>query len=426
MGQKLKPSVPHELSDMPKTWQVAPIKTHVRSMGRGQSPTYADETGCFVANQACLSTYSFRASKQKECEKMVGTKGRYVKGDVLIASTGGGILGKVAMSESDGYCDSHVSVLKMKNPETSRFIFRWMSIHYDLINDLFAKGSTNQTEFQKGIFLDYKIAFPPSDEQKAIADFLDRETALIDKRLALIEKKRALLSELKKSVIHEAVTKGLDKSVAMKDSGVEWIGEIPLSWEKSRVKTLFKIEGGSTPSASEIDIDFNIPWATPTDFGDIERVLAETSRAISISGLKEIGGYQAKEGEIVLSCRAPAGKVSMVGKQPIAFNQGCKALRKRHSSMNEVFYFYALVAARNEIEEMSRGTTFLEIASGALGRIKMPKPSLKEQDEISNYLDKKMQVISSAMTKMNRYVALLKEQRQALIHEVVTGKRRVI
>lgn len=161
----------------------------------------------------------------------------------------------------------------------------------------------------------------------------------------------------------------------MKPSSVRWIESIPEKWGLRRLKDDFQIVGGGTPDAREIDVGFAIPWATPADFSDAECALSQTSRNISNQGFREIGRNIVSKNGILLSCRAPAGKVALP-MISVSFNQGCKGLSPRHSGINRNWNFYALVDQRAQIEELARGATFLEISGESVKRVVLPFPPL--------------------------------------------------
>ena len=205
---------------------------------------------------------------------------------------------------------------------------------------------------------------------------------------------------------------------AMKDSGVAWIGEIPEHWTTCRIKDRCRLIGGSTPSAQEIGDEYDINWATPTDFEDITRNFSCTSRKISAVGHQQIGNTLVKVGAVLVSSRAPAGKVAYVT-YPLSFNQGCKGLIPR-KDMNGVFAFYVMVSMRSAIECEARGTTFQEISGVNLGRIHITIPPLSEQLSIADYLDQQTTLIDQRLITLAEKKAVLAELRKATIHEAVT------
>lgn len=167
---------------------------------------------------------------------------------------------------------------------------------------------------------------------------------------------------------------------------VPWFGPLPVGWAVKRLKDVARIKGGSTPSAVEIGGAEEIPWATPTDFEDMCRDLGDTARKISRAGLKEIGNKVARAGSVILSCRAPAGKVALIS-APMAYNQGVKNLEWRGAGMLPAFLYYLLIAMRPAIEDEARGATFQEISAANLGRLLIPVPPSNEQTRIATYLD---------------------------------------
>lgn len=204
----------------------------------------------------------------------------------------------------------------------------------------------------------------------------------------------------------------------MKDSGVAWIGEIPAHWSICRIKDRCSLSGGSTPSAQEIGDEFDINWATPTDFEDITRTFGCTSRKISTVGYQQIGKTLVREGAILVSCRAPAGKVAYITTS-VSFNQGCKGIIPR-KLINGVYAFYVLVSMRGAIECEARGTTFQEISGANLGRLHVPVPTLPEQLAIADYLDQQTSLIDQRLTTLAERKTVLAELRKATIHEAVT------
>ena len=165
-----------------------------------------------------------------------------------------------------------------------------------------------------------------------------------------------------------------------------WFGSLPQEWSVKRLKDVARIKGGSTPSAMEISDTEEVPWATPTDFEDMRRGLADTARKISRAGLKEIGHKVARAGSVIISCRAPAGKVAMLS-SAMAYNQGVKNLERRNAGLLAEFLYYVLIAMRPAIEDEARGATFQEISATNLGRLFVPVPPATTQSQIASHLD---------------------------------------
>ena len=208
-------------------------------ISRGTTPDYVDDSPYKVMNQATFSKGWLDESNIRYTSKNA-SEAQIKKGDLLMASTGGGVLGKVFFFDSDDtsfYADSHVSILRNgKGKNLMKYLYYVFSIKYDEINSTMVKGSTNQTELQRNYLLAYEIDIPSLSKQQRIVDYLDAKLAKIDARIAVLEKQQDAYARLKKSVIHQTVTRGLNPNVSLKDSGVEWIGMIPEHWETKRIK----------------------------------------------------------------------------------------------------------------------------------------------------------------------------------------------
>lgn len=202
----------------------------------------------------------------------------------------------------------------------------------------------------------------------------------------------------------------------MSKCGLPTIDEIPQWWALRRVKDNFRVVGGGTPNAQEIDADFPIRWATPTDFSDAERSLCRTARGISPKGHQEIGKCVVRAGAILMSCRAPAGKVALPS-HSLSFNQGCKGLAPRHGNVLREWYFYALVEQRAQIEDLARGATFAEISGDALKRVVLPSPPTDEQRRIADWLDLQTHRIDKRRELLGKKRELLRDLKKSVVEE---------
>ena len=200
------------------------------------------------------------------------------------------------------------------------------------------------------------------------------------------------------------------------DSGTPWLDPIPSQWRVGRVKDSYRVIGGGTPNAQEISPDFEVKWATPTDFADAERLLTTTARNISFEGHQSIGAPLIETDGILLSCRAPAGKVALPA-HPLSFNQGCKGLSPRHKGVYRGWFFYALVDQRAQIEGMARGATFSEISGDALKRVVIQVPPMDEQRRIAAWLDLQTTRIDKRIELLDSKRSLLGALKKSIIQE---------
>jgi len=209
---------------------------------------------------------------------------------------------------------------------------------------------------------------------------------------------------------------------AYKDSGVKWLGKVPKHWEIRRLASITKILNGSTPSSSISKYwDGDIVWVTPNDIGKLkDRYIYSSSRRITLEGYNSCGTQLAPVGSIVLSTRAPIGYLGILKISSCA-NQGCRILVPQFEIIT--YYLYqALYAARPNLEILGQGSTFLELSRSNLRAFSIPLPPLPEQTAIVEYLDAKTAKLDAAIAAARREIELMREYRERLIADVVTGK----
>lgn len=204
-----------------------------------------------------------------------------------------------------------------------------------------------------------------------------------------------------------------------KDSGGEWIGDIPDHWSANPLKRAFKIEGGSTPTPDEVNWDGDITWVTPADLSGLSSLFLDASkRTITAAGLASCGTTLLPAGSLILSTRAPIGSLA-IALIKVCTNQGCKGLVP-NADTSSAYFAYVLLTAKAELNNRGKGTTFLEISGDELGRFVVPTPSFPEQTQIARFLDHETARIDALIEEQQRLIELLKEKRQAVISHAVT------
>lgn len=273
-----------------------------------------------------------------------------------------------------------------------------------------------------------EIAVPPKKEQKAIADFLDKECAQIDSVAADLEKQIALLQQYKKSLITETVTKGLDKSVPMKDSGVEWIGEIPEHWEISRVRHLASLCSGATPSKDVLSYwEGNIPWVSSQEVKS--DIIKDTSLHISEEAINSCSTQLMPAGTLVMVVRSGILQhtipVALLG-VPATINQDIKAFQFNHLMLPAYFKYY--IQGENDalLSVIIKDKTTVEsVDNQLLLSLKIMVPPIEEQKAIVAFLNYKCGYIDKILNDKQEQLNLLMQHKKSLIYEYVTGKKRV-
>lgn len=310
------------------------------------------------------------------------------------------------------------------NPELYNFYFK--NLYWG--NVFFAHGKG--VSFENRWTLNYEtlsqmmIPLPSISEQKKIADFIINKLDKVEEIKSRITKQIQTIEEYKKSVITEAVTKGLDKNVEMKDSGIEWIGEIPKHWDISKIKFLSKILNGSTPSSNNLNFwDGEIKWITPKDLYN-NTYVEDSIKKITKEGYLSCGTNMVPINTILLSTRAPIGTVS-VAKTILCTNQGIKSIVCNKEKLNYKLLYYYLFVNESILNFLGNGTTFMELSTASLMNLELPKIPLFEQEQIVAYLDRKTATIDEAITAKQKQLGILEEYKKSLIYEYVTGKKEV-
>ena len=348
--------------------------------------------------------------------------------DLLI--TKDGTVGKVAIvSDLKGKAslNSGVLLIDLKDKNSKKYLY-WV-----LCSDVFwtwfnYKNSGNSTIlhlYQKD-FNEFIYTIPELKEQKLIANFLDKKGSEINAIIEKIENQINLLKDYKKSLITETVTKGLNKNVSMKDSGIEGIGEILEEWDVSKIKySLILMGSGSTPDSSNpLNYDGEINWIQSGDLYG-KSYITETEKTITkyaLHGNKSLKRYIAPF-VVVAMYGASVGNIALSQIDSYT-NQAC-CVMKGNNSLDNKYLYYFLIANKHEMLMLAIGGTQPNISQQLIKNLTIIIPKFNDQLEIVEFLDKKCSEIDSVISKKERQLDLIKEYKKSLIYECVTGKKCV-
>lgn len=275
-------------------------------------------------------------------------------------------------------------------------------------------------------FLRIPFSFPPKAEQTQIANFLDTKTQAIDNYIALKEQTIALLEERKAAVINEAVTKGLDNSVEMKDSGVEWLGEIPKEWEATRLRyVVSKLGSGVTPSGGATSyLEKGIPLLRSQNihFNKIEL------KGVAFIGQKthdKMKGSKVLKNDVLLNITGGSlGRCYFVTNEFTEANVNQHVCIIRPSKINTKFLYFLLSSKIGQDQiwyyQYGGGREGLNLQS--IKNFFLPLPKEKQQLEIVTFLEEKTDLIYQEIENNKTQIRLIKEYRESLISAAVTGK----
>ncbi|MCY3937417.1 MAG: restriction endonuclease subunit S [Chloroflexi bacterium] len=268
---------------------------------------------------------------------------------------------------------------------------------------------------------DSTLPFPPLPEQRAIADYLDRETARIDALAAKKERLIELLREKRAALISHAVTRGLDPNAPLKDSGVEWLAQIPAHWAVKRVTWLFSIGSGTTPASGDSNYyGDGVPWVTSAELR--ESIVLQTDKTVTSAAIEDFPSLKIhpKNSVAVAMYGATIGRLGILG-IPATVNQAC-CVFSNPKKVESQFWFYWLQFRRPYLISLGYGGGQPNLSQELLRSIRLPLPPLLEQRAIADYLDRETARIDALIEKVHEAIDRLKELRAALISAAVTGK----
>ena len=271
------------------------------------------------------------------------------------------------------------------------------------------------------------LPFIPLSEQQQIVTFLDTKTSLIDSLIEKTQRKIELLKEKRTSLINEVVTKGLNPNVEMKDSGVEWIGEIPKGWRIGKLYQYSEMSNGSTPSRDKPEYWENgtIPWMSSGEIN--KKKIRDIDGRITQEGFENSSTKILPIGTVMMGLNGQGKTKGTVGILEIetTCNQSlCGMIFK--DDMYPMFSYYFLDSQYYHIRGLVGEGQREGISVSFLGRYPLVVPPISEQQQIVEYLDEQTQLIDNTTSIEEKRIELLKEYRQSLISEVVTGKRKVV
>ncbi|MEH1862129.1 MAG: restriction endonuclease subunit S [Nostoc sp.] len=349
-------------------------------------------------------------------------------GDILITMMG--TVGQCKIVPNDiqpGIIDSHLIRLRVKSNLVNPGYFEWVFGESELSKkqaEILSKGSI-MSGLNSSIVRDMVIPLPPLEVQKAIASFLDRKTAVIDTLIAKKQRLIQLLEEKRTALINQAVTKGLNSNVPMKDSGISWIGKIPKHWEICPLKYVTTFSGGSTPDKANLTYwNGSIPWVTPKDMkrfwiGDsIDYITELAVQETSIKVIQPPVVLVVVRG-MILAHSFPVA----ITTTPLTINQDMKTLICSNKIITE-FIARQLSAFRDGVlslvQEAGHGTKALR--TDLFEKLPILIPPIEEQKAICSHENKQAETFNSIIILLNKQIEKLQEYRQSLITAAVTGK----
>lgn len=431
------------LGMVPEHWEVMPIKyvleqsnegIKIGPFGSALTGKVSTEHPVRVYGQWNVVGKDFNAGKNFVTEETYHELSSYQisTNDILISMMG--TVGKCAIipeTADKGIMDSHIVKIRLDQnkvlPEYFYYIYDKDCSKVIIEQIQCNKRGSIMDGLNSSLIKNFVITLPPLSEQRTIASYLDQKVGQID---ALISEKEKMVEDLKayrSSLITETVTKGLDKEVEMKDSGVEWIGKMPSKWTVSKLKYICKINGrigfrGYTTDdlVSEGNGAFTIGGK------HISKNLLDLSSPEYISWEKyyESPEIMVKKGDIVSSQRGTLGRTAYIDKEigPATINPSLVLINDIIEDAKFLYWFMVSNSFLSMIEFVNTATAVPMISQTQFGNTLIPLPPISEQHIIVEYLEKEISKIDTSISELEHQLSDLKSYKSSLITEAVTGK----
>lgn len=414
------------LGAVPEHWEIRSVKSIARLDGGAGFPD--EEQGqsnnpipFFKVAELASGLRSTANTVTEETAKRLGAK-IFPPGTLVFAKVGAALLlNRRCLLDMPACLDNNMMALLPGAYQSEWLFWLFSTLDMGVIANPGAVPSINQEQVGS-----IRLGMPTTTEQKSIAQILSRETARID---ALIEKKTRfieLLREKRQALIISVVTKGLDPNVRMKDSGVEWLGEVPEHWIVLQLRHTARLESGHTPSRSKPEywVDCTTPWFTLADVWQVrsgeQKYVSETSEKVSQLGLENSSARLLPAGSVFLSRTASVGFPGIMAVD-MATSQDFAVWTCTSELFNEYLY-YVLLGMKPDFDRLMMGSTHKTIYMPDIEAIRFARPPLDEQRGIVSALSGQLGRFQIVIDKTERSIELLKERRSALITAAVTGQ----
>ena len=413
------------IKEIPSHWDCGQLKY---KLARNDGGVWGDETpddseeGTIVLRSTEITIngqWNFQNPARRNLNVTEIEKSSLKTGDLLITKSSGSEahIGKTALvtpeiEQLEACYSNFMQRIHPQQDMESHFLFFFMNsaLAREQFN-YFSTTTTGLANLNSAIIGGLLVPFPSFSEQESIADYLDRKTAQIDTLIAKKWRQIELLQEQRTALINQAVTKGLDPSVPMKDSGFDWLGKIPDHWNLKRIKyiALRRVE----------QVDNNDDYGLLVSLDSIE---SKTGRLIGIGTFEGQGNKFAKGDVLFCKLRPYLCKVIIAPQGGIAVSD--LLVLTPSEEVESRYLFYRLIESNfiSVVDSSTYGAKMPRASWDFISNLKCPLPPVAEQQAIADFLDKQMSQIDIMVEKSYQQIRILQEYRTALISEAVTGK----
>ena len=412
------------IGEIPEDWEVVKVK-YLFELGRGR----------VIGKQELKSKGKYPVySSQTKNDGVLGFIDSYdFEGDMLTWTTDGANAGTVFLRTGKYNCTNVCGTLKLNRLENN---LQYLKYSLEYIAIFHKRLDTNGYKIMNNEMANINIILPPQPQQKAIADFLDKKVSEIDN---VISKTKKVIKEYKKykqSLITETVTKGLDENVSMKNSGIEWLGDIPEHWDVIRLRELFKFGSGLTITKSELKdkgikvINYGEIHSKYKFDLDIDR---DELKSVDEEYLNIKEDALVNKGDFVFcdtsEDREGSGNCVVIreDRNELIFAGSHTVTARLRRKENPIYVRYMLLSnpIKEQVSSRVVGIKVYSITQSILKTILGILPPLQEQKQIASYLDKKCEEIDRIIESKEKLIIEMEKYKKSLIYETVTGKREV-
>jgi len=423
---------------LPESWKISALKRNTYIKGRVgwkglTSEEFEDASDAYLVTG---TDFRGRYIDWESCYQV--NKARFEddpfiqlrNGDLLI--TKDGTIGKTSLVDGldkPACLNSGIFLVRPAADYVTEFLY-WVlnSTVFEHFVDLTSSGSTIQHLYQN-VFENFIFGFPDVEVQRQIADYLDAHTAKIDTLIGKQERLIEMLAERRQAVISHAVTKGLDPTVSMKDSGIYWLGEVPDTWTVIPLKRSLKFLTSGSRGWAEYYSDSGVPFIR---IGNLPRgslgLAMDDTQFVQIPDGAEGSRSVVREGDVLFSITAYLGSVAIVDSANrgsyVSQHVALARLNRRLAEPRFVGYFVLSESGQRQrqLQEQGYGGTKIQLSLDDIRHLVVTIPPIGEQLRIVEYLDRETAQIDALSVMAREMINVLKERRQALISAAVTGK----
>ena len=412
---KYKNSGVEWIGEVPEHWEMEKVSHAFSTIGSGTTPIAGNPEYHNEGTTPWINTGDLNNGILKTCSKKItniafndySALKIYPIGSLIIAMYGATI-GKVSILDFTACTNQACCVLSESKKWNVKYVFYWFIANKEHIVSMSYGGG--QPNISQEIIKSLKIPLPERNEQYAIITYLDRKTSQVDNRISKKQKLIELLEEERAAIINQAVTKGLNPDAPMKNSGIEWLGEVPEHWEVKRLKYFFRLITEKNCSLQTKKVA-------------LENIESWTGRFIDSEVDYQGEGISFLKGDVLFGKLRPY-LAKVLNTKFSGASVGDIFVMRPKLGISSIFAFYRFLS--KPFIDIVNGSTFgakmPRVSWGFIANLQIAMPNNNEQRTISDYLDRKTTKIDQTTSKIEKQIDLLKEFRTALISKAVTGK----